>query len=97
MLTVRPARMSLRQSLHERVAWSDLLSVGLMSLAAPWIAAYMHSSFVFRRGIRLYNAEAGGAFLGDSGFGPRIVIEAWHDGEDQKWDLVEIHPRTLTL
>ncbi len=55
--------MSFRQLLHERVAWPDLLSLGLMSMAAPWIAAYIHSEYVFRRGIRLYNAEVGGIFF----------------------------------
>jgi hypothetical protein len=55
--------MSSRQLLHERVAWPDLLSLGLMSMAAPWIAAYIHSACVFHRGTRLYNAEIGGAFL----------------------------------
>jgi hypothetical protein len=27
----------------------------------------------------------------------KIVIEAGRDGEDQKWDLIEIDPKTLTL
>ncbi len=33
----------------------------------------------------------------DSGSRVRIVIEAWRDGEDQKWDLIEIDPKTLTM
>src|SRR5262249_55884173 len=55
--------MSLRQSLHERVERLDVLGLALMSLGAPWIAAYIHSASVFHRGIRLYNAEVGGMFL----------------------------------
>ena len=27
----------------------------------------------------------------------RIVITAWHEGDEQKWDLSEIDPRTLTM
>ncbi len=57
--------MSLRQSLREGIAWPEVLSLGLMSIAAPWIAAYIHSACVFHRGIRLYNAEVGGRFFRD--------------------------------
>jgi hypothetical protein len=32
---------------------------------------------------------------GDSA--PRIVMEAWHEGEDQKWELIETDPKTLTM
>jgi hypothetical protein len=58
--------MNLLHSLRERVSGPDLLTLGLMSLAAPWIAAYIHSACVFHRGIRLYNAEIGGTFFRDS-------------------------------
>ena len=34
-----------------------------MSLAAPLIAAFIHSICVFERGIRLYNAEIGGIYF----------------------------------
>jgi hypothetical protein len=34
-----------------------------MALAAPWIAAYIHSAFVFHEGFRLYNAEIGGIYF----------------------------------
>ena len=37
--------------------------LGLMSVAAPWIAAHIHSELVFQRGIRLYNAEIGGIYF----------------------------------
>lgn len=54
---------SFQQSLHERVAWSDLVGVAVMSVTAPWIAAYIHSACVFHRGFRLYNAEVGGTYF----------------------------------
>jgi hypothetical protein len=34
-----------------------------MSLAAPWIAACIHSACVFHSGIRFYNAEIGGSYF----------------------------------
>jgi hypothetical protein len=37
--------------------WLDFIALGFMSLAAPWIAAGIHSVCVFRSGIRFYNAE----------------------------------------
>jgi len=55
--------MTLRHVLHEPVAWSDLIGVALMSIAAPWIAAYVHSAYVFQHGFRLYNAELGGSYF----------------------------------
>ena len=33
----------------------------------------------------------------DIGSRVSIVIEKWRDGEDQKWDLIEIDPKTLTM
>jgi hypothetical protein len=48
-------------------AWADWFALVLMSLAAPAIAACIHSICVFHRGWRFYNAEIGGAyFLGSS-------------------------------
>jgi len=41
----------------QRPAWLDLIVLLLMSLAAPWIAALVHSACVFSSGIRFYNAE----------------------------------------
>jgi hypothetical protein len=38
-------------------SWMDFLTLGLMSLAAPLIAALIHSAFVFYSGIRFYKAE----------------------------------------
>jgi hypothetical protein len=43
------------------------------------------------------SAKALTAVKGGSGSQVRIVIEAWRDGEDQKWDLIEIDPKTLTM
>src|SRR5690349_10857817 len=71
---VRSTVMGLRESWRERVNWSDLLGIGLMSLAAPWIAAYIHSASVFRRGNRLYNAEVGGIYFhGDPSLGSFLL------------------------
>jgi hypothetical protein len=48
--------------------WADWFALALMSLAAPAIAACIHSICVFHRGFRLYNAEIGGAYFhGSSG------------------------------
>lgn len=33
----------------------------------------------------------------DGNLGMRIVVQAWHDGEDQKWELKEINPKDLTM
>lgn len=60
---VRPRHMSLRQLLREPVSTSDIFGVALMSIAAPWVAAYVHSAWVFHKGFRLYNAELGGAYF----------------------------------
>lgn len=50
--------------------WTDWFALALMSLAAPWMAAYVHSALVFERGTRLYNAEVGGIYChGNSGSG----------------------------
>jgi hypothetical protein len=51
------------------VAWVDLLTLGLMSLAAPWLAAYLHSAWVYQRGFRIYNAEVGGKYFLNQGYG----------------------------
>jgi hypothetical protein len=37
--------------------WWNLIVLALMSLAAPCIAAFIHSACVFYSGIRFYNAE----------------------------------------
>ena len=59
--------MSLPQSLKAPLPpRADWLGLVLMSLSAPWIAAFIHSACVFRRGIRLYNAEVGGIFFNGS-------------------------------
>jgi hypothetical protein len=56
--------MTYRHPLWIRLpAWSDWLSLVLMSFAAPLIAAFFHSAWVFHRGIRLYNAEIGGEYF----------------------------------
>lgn len=47
--------------------WSDWLSLVFMSFAAPITAAFIHSAWVFHRGIRLYNAEIGGAYFHGAG------------------------------
>jgi hypothetical protein len=60
--------MSLQQSLQTRLpSWLDLLALGLMSLAAPWIAAYIHSACVFLYGFRFYNAEVGRIYFHGNG------------------------------
>ncbi len=49
---------------------------------------------------KVTDAKSGKALTaakGDSGSAVTIVIEAWRDGDDQKWDLIEIDPKTLTM
>jgi hypothetical protein len=41
-------------------SWLDFVTVGLMSIAAPGIAAFIHSVWVFHTGIRFYNAQIWG-------------------------------------
>jgi hypothetical protein len=49
--------------------WLDFVTLGLMSLAAPWVAAYLHSAWVYHRGFRIYNAEIGGEYFFNYGYG----------------------------
>jgi len=49
--------------------WLDLVVIGLMSLASPWIAAYLHSAWVYHRGFAFYNAEVGGKYFLNQGYG----------------------------
>ena len=68
--------MNLIHSFKSRLpAWSDWISLVLMSLASPWLAAYIHSVFVFNRGFRFYNAEVGGAYFHTSG--PMPAPDVW--------------------
>jgi hypothetical protein len=49
---------------------------------------------------KITDAKSGKALTAtkaESDSAPRVVIEAWRDGADQKWDLIEIDPKTLTL
>jgi hypothetical protein len=49
---------------------------------------------------KIADAKSGKALTAakaESDSAPRIVLEAWHDGADQKWDLLEIDPKTLTM
>jgi hypothetical protein len=55
--------------------WSDWVTLGFMSLAAPWIAACIHSVWVFHRGTGLYNAEVGGLYF--HGRGPFPAATLW--------------------
>jgi hypothetical protein len=56
--------MTFHQPFRVRLpAWADWPALALMSLAAPLIAAWIHSYCVFERGFRLYNAEIGGIFF----------------------------------
>jgi hypothetical protein len=44
-------------------AWADWFALAFMALAAPVIAAFIHSWCIYHGGYRLYNAEIGGAFF----------------------------------
>lgn len=56
--------MTFHQPFRVRLpAWADWFALILMSIAAPVIAACIHSIWVFHRGFRLYNAEIGGAYF----------------------------------
>jgi hypothetical protein len=41
----------------------ELFGLGLMSIAAFWVAACVHSIGVWHRGYRFYNAELGGSYF----------------------------------
>lgn len=43
--------------------WADWLALVLMSFAAPLLAAWIHSFYVFEYGFRFYNAEIGGIYF----------------------------------
>jgi len=54
-------RMSSHQPSQGRSqSWLDFVTLGLMSIAAPGIAAFIHSLWVFHTGIRFYNAQVWG-------------------------------------
>jgi hypothetical protein len=60
--------MSIRLFSQTRLpSWSEWLTVIFISLAAPWIAAFVHSADVYRRGLRLYNAQIGGFYFDSMG------------------------------
>jgi hypothetical protein len=66
--------MTFHQPFRVRLpAWADWFALVLMSLAAPAIAACIHSICVFHRGIRLYNAEIGGAYFHGSNGQPGLL------------------------
>lgn len=37
------------------------------------------------------------AVKGVDGYSVRIVLQAWQDSDEQKWELIEIDPRKLTM
>src|SRR5258708_1962211 len=41
----------------------EFLGLALLSVAAPLVAAMIHSECVFHRGTQLYNAKIGGAYF----------------------------------
>lgn len=43
--------------------WIDWLGLVLLAFAAPAIASLIHSIYVYQRGYRFYNAEAGGDYF----------------------------------
>jgi hypothetical protein len=68
--------MSITQPFRFKLpAWADWFALGLMAIAAPLIAALVHSTCVFQSGIRFYNAQIWGldgfrsilAFIGGCG------------------------------
>jgi hypothetical protein len=66
-LTLATDTMSFYKPFRVRLpAWADWFTLALISLAAPLIAACIHSLYVFWRGIRLYNAEIGGIYFNGS-------------------------------
>jgi len=65
--------MTLYQPFRVRIpAWADWLALALMAIAAPAIAACIHSICVFHSGFRLYNAEIGGAYFHGSAERPGV-------------------------
>ena len=63
---VRPLdhTMTFHQPFQMRLpAWADWLGLAFMSLAAPWIASYIHSWCVFHYTYRFYNADIGGIYF----------------------------------
>lgn len=49
--------------------WVDWLGAAFISFAGSLIAALIHSLSVYQRGIRLYQAEVGGAYFPHGGTG----------------------------
>jgi hypothetical protein len=37
------------------------------------------------------------AVKGESGSGAKVVTRAWREEADQKWELIEIDPKQLTM
>ena len=46
-----------------RAKWGEWFGLGLMAMAAPLVAAEIHSLWVFHQDFRLYNAEIGGSYF----------------------------------
>jgi hypothetical protein len=61
-------------------AWADWFALLAMALAAPMVAMYFHSFWVFFTDFRLYNAEIGGVYFipGSGGVGPRVSWSIYH-------------------
>jgi hypothetical protein len=59
--------------------WAEWFVVVFMSLAAAWIAAAIHSTYVFWMGHDSYNAEIGGYYFGSMGYVQPSLLEilAW--------------------
>jgi len=51
-------------------------------------------------GYRITDARTGKALTAikeENGSRITVVVQAWHDGEDQKWELIEVDPNKLTM
>ena len=49
---------------------------------------------------KITDAKSGKALTAvkeEAGSGVRIVARAWREGADQKWELIEIDPKQLTM
>jgi hypothetical protein len=67
--------MSIRKVLQFHFpSWSDWVVLIFMSMAALWIAAFIHSLHVIRSGFRLYNAEIGGIYFRPDASNPPMAL-----------------------
>ncbi|HEY3853967.1 MAG TPA: hypothetical protein VGO67_06210 [Verrucomicrobiae bacterium] len=74
----------------------DIVVLLLMSIAAPWFAAFIHSVWVFHRGFRFYNAEFGGKYFFGVIYGHGSEMPNFRD-DVIGWTLACVIPGAITF